>query len=296
MAELSIGQAAGAGLRLIRREPLAVLGWAGLFLVLTAAMLLMLGGLVAQTAALAGQAEPDPADLVGMQLQMMGLQPLFTLGGLAVQTVVMAAVFRAVLQPEERRFAYLRFSAQELWLGLVTLTISFGLGFAIALAVFPLAGMTAFMGFMLQQAMDAWGFVLVGGLAFVVLFVGVVWLMLRLSMAYPMSFAERTFRLFESWTLTRGHVAPLFLIFLLAMLLALAIQLLFLAIGVTAILASLGASWQAALASDPLLLFRSAGSLIAVFAVLYSLAAALTAAIVMAPLADAYRQLVAEPA
>lgn len=43
MTQLSVREAAGAGFRLIRREPLAVLGWAALYLVLAAAAAALLG-------------------------------------------------------------------------------------------------------------------------------------------------------------------------------------------------------------------------------------------------------------
>jgi hypothetical protein len=291
MADISVAKAAGAGLRLIRREPLAVLGWAGLNLVLSAAMLTLLGGLIAQVAAMAGQPEPQGADLIGLQMQMMGLQPLFTLSGIVMQTLLMGAVFRAVLQPDERRWAYLRLSGQELWLGLVTVAISFGLGFGVAVLMLPLAAVAAFVSLAFRETLGAWGMASVGIAAVLAVVTAVVWLMLRLSMAYPMSFSDRNFRLFESWTLTRGHTGSLFLVYLLAVLMAVAIQAVGFAVAATAVLASTGPNWQALLSGDPLLLFRTGGSLIAVFVVLYSLLGALTAAIVTAPLAYAYRQL-----
>jgi hypothetical protein len=39
-----------------------------------------------------------------------------------------------------------------------------------------------------------------------------MWLAVRFSMAGPMMVADGQFRLFESWTLTRGHAGELFLI------------------------------------------------------------------------------------
>lgn len=291
MAELRVGQAAGAGLRIIRRDPVAVLGWAGLNLVLTAVLLTLFGGLIAQTAAIAAHGEPRTADLAGLQLQMMGLQPLVSLGAIVMQTVVMGAVFRAVLQPQERRWAYLRLSGQELWLGLVTVAISFGVGIGVAMLILPLAAIVAFVGIAFRETIGVWAMVAVGGLAALAVGVAVVWLMLRLCMAYPMSFADRNFRLFESWTRTRGHTASLFLVFVLAGLMAVAVQAVGLAIAAVAVLVTIGPNWQALLAGDPLLLFRTGGALIAVFVVVYSLFGAVVAAITTAPLADAYRQL-----
>lgn len=292
MAEISIGEAAGAGLRLIRREPKAVLGWALLYLAFGAAMMALFGGVFAQfAAALAQDAEPDPTKLVGLNAQVMTLQPLMTLGSIVLQTVLMAAVFRAVLQPEERRWAYLRLSGQELWLGLVYLVLSFGLAILAMMLFVPVVGLTVFVGYLLRDALGPWGMALIGGPVLLAFMGGLIWLMLRLCLAYPMSFADRNFRLFESWPLTRGHAGRLFLVFLLAVLIALAVQLVAFLIGAAAILASIGPNWRAMLAGDPFVLLRAAGPLIALFVVVNSIASALAAAIVTAPLADAYRQL-----
>lgn len=291
MAEISVGEAAGAGLRLIRREPMAVLGWAALNLAVSVVMMAMLGGMIGQLAAVAARPEPDTADLLGLQMQMMGLQPLASLGGIVLQTVLMGAVFRAVLQPEERRWAYLRLSAQELWLGLVTVVISFGLGVGVMLLILPLAGIAAFVGFAFRETLGVGPLAVMGIVAVLAVVSAVVWLMLRLCMAYPMSFSDRNFRLFESWLLTRGHAGSLFLMFLLAMLAALAIQLVGFLIGVGALVASIGPNWRALLAGDPFVLLRAGAPLMALFVVVYSLASALTAAVTIAPLAEAYRRL-----
>jgi hypothetical protein len=291
MAEISVGRAAGAGLRIIRREPLAVLGWAALNLAMSVALLSLFGGLIARVLAVAGQPQPDSSDFIGLQMQMVGLQPLFTLGGIVMQTLVMGAVFRAVLQPEARRWAYLRLSGQELWLGLVTVVISFGIGFGVVILIFPLAAIAAFLSLAFRESLGVWGMVSAGLVAFLIVMSAVVWLMLRLCMAYPMSFADRNFRLFESWAFTRGHVGKLFLVFLVAVLIALAIQVVAFVIGAAAVVATLGPDWKALIAGDALALFRAGGPLMAVLVVVWAVLASLTAAITTAPLADAYRQL-----
>ncbi|HEX2562248.1 hypothetical protein [Phenylobacterium sp.] len=294
MAEISVGQAVGAGFRLIRREPKAVLGWALLYLAFAAAMMALFGGVFAQFfAALSQDAEPDAAQLMGLNAQMMALQPLVTLGGVVLQTVLMAAVFRAVLQPEERRWAYLRLSGQELWLGLVYLVLSFGLAILAMMLLFPIVGLAVFVGYLFREALGPWGIALIGGPVVAAFMGGLIWLMLRLCLAYPMSFADRNFRLFESWTLTRGHAGRLFLVFLLAVLTALAIQLVGFLIGAGAVVASIGPDWKSLMAGDPLVLFRIGGPLIAAIVVVGSVLSAVVAVITVAPLADVYRQLTA---
>lgn len=294
MTQIAVGQAVGAGFRLIRREPLAVLGWALLYLAFAAAMMALLGGIFGQfSATLAQDVEPDAAQLMGLNAQMMALQPLFTLGGLALQTVMMGAIFRAVLQPDERRWAYLRLSGQELWLGLVYIVMSFGIGLGFVALLFPIAGVAAFAGLALRDTLGPWGMALVGVPAFLAVVAVVIWLMLRLCMAYPMSFADRNFRLFESWSVTRGRTGTLFLVFLLAVLIALAVQFVGFIIGAGAVVATIGPNWQALIAGDPIVLFRAMGPLMVLFVVLGSLLGALISVITTAPLADAYRQLTA---
>jgi hypothetical protein len=57
-----------------------------------------------------------------------------------------------------------------------------------------------------------------------------VWVFVRLSLAAPMTFAERKLRVFESWSLTRGHFWALFGAYLIAFVMGLVVSLLGLAI------------------------------------------------------------------
>lgn len=294
MAEISVGQAVGAGFRILRREPLAVAGWAALYLVVGVAAMALLGGMFAQFFAVLATGDgrqPEMADLMALQMQMMALQPLITLGALVLQTVMMGAIFRAVLEPEARCWAYLRLSGQELWLGLVSIVMSFAIGFGAMVLLFPVVGIAAFVGLAFRESLGPWGMALFGLPAALALVAVVIWVTLRLCMAYPMSFADRNFRLFESWGATRGQAGRLFLVFLAVVLVAVAIQLVGLLIGAGVVAATLGASWRSLSTIDPALLFRAGGALIALLVALGSGLSALTSVITTAPLADAYRQL-----
>jgi hypothetical protein len=71
----------------------------------------------------------------------------------------------------------------------------------------------------------------------------IIWLYLRFSMAGPMTFRDRKFRLFESWALTRGHVGRLLGVGALVGLIAFGIYLVLALVGVAggfAIVGSLG--------------------------------------------------------
>ena len=80
---------------------------------------------------------------------------------------------------------------------------------AIALCAFLVCGLGLLLSAWLVQPWQG----LVRAPFFIVAVLGAicagVWISLRLSLAGPMTFAERQFRLFESWTLTRGHVKEL---------------------------------------------------------------------------------------
>ncbi|HEY9216437.1 MAG TPA: hypothetical protein VIO94_00200 [Phenylobacterium sp.] len=299
MGTFSVRRAAGAGFRLIRREPKAVLIWAGIYLALFAVFALLFASMIAQISKLdfeEGGAEPQLADIFGLQLQMLGAQSLFMVGVYALRIFMTSAIFRAVLEPEARRWGYLRVSSQELWLGLVILVMSFGFGMAAMAVLLPLIGIGAGLGIALHGLVGTAGSVLVA-LPFLAIGIGlVVWAALRLCLAYPMSFSERTFRLFEAWPLSKGLAGKLLLMFILAGLAAFAIELLITAVSLGAVFAMVSPHWETIAATAPLDLLRKTAIIMPFTAILGSVALACMTAIVTPPLADAYRQLNEAPA
>jgi hypothetical protein len=140
--------------------------------------------------------------------QMMAIQGwiwLLNLISLFAHVVLYCAVFRAVLHPEQSRFAYLRLGMAELLL------------FVLLIALYVAVGVVAFVGILVigliaaaLVAMHAWAAaVIVGVLAGLAAVVALVWFMLRFSMVGPMTVSDGKFHLGESWTLTRGHVGVL---------------------------------------------------------------------------------------
>ena len=222
MANFSVTRAATSGFDVIGRAPLAVLAW-GLvvLLALVAPMAALLWSMIPQFMTLLVALPPpgaegpsDPAMVARiMQLQgsMMGLNLLSWLGGTFVKAVIAGAVFRAVLEPEQKRFAYLRVGAAEFWLAMVMLVEMV----LLMIAYFVLALIVMVLGVVIYLAAAHAGataqilsFALIGLLGLTA--VGaLVWCALRLSMAGPLSFTERQFRLFESWAFTRGQTLRL---------------------------------------------------------------------------------------
>lgn len=228
----SIGETALAGWGLVRREPKAVAVWGLVLLVfLFGPMVAVLTPIMLEFGRLASDLEGAQGteafdQAIGLQLWMMLFNLVSTVVQLVVQSVVIAAVFRAVLEPDNRGRFRLRLGAQEAWLMLLVV-IGFAI-FYIGMVLVMIAGL-AIGGLFYFVAQEAGAFI-AGGLVILVGTVALLWVGLRLSMAGPMSFAERKLRLFESWTLTKGSSLRLLGMSLLNMLTLLVAQLVVVAV------------------------------------------------------------------
>ncbi|HEX6859162.1 MAG TPA: hypothetical protein VF138_03040, partial [Caulobacteraceae bacterium] len=122
MSQIAVGEAAFEGFRVIARRPLAVVVWGLALLVLTAGpTALYLGNFLPAFFDLMRPAgsggEPSPEDMFALQARLMALNPLLMLTSLVIKTLLMCAVFRAVLTPRDDRFFYLRLGKAELMVG-----------------------------------------------------------------------------------------------------------------------------------------------------------------------------------
>ncbi len=215
MARFSAGTVIAAGFRLIGRHPGAVLAWGLAYVAVALAPLIaifwndlpILIGLYLKImqSLMAGVAPPvDDPELVRAQGLLVAFE--FTQLGLNLLAValVSCAVYRAVLEPERKAFAFLRVGQQELWV-LVSM-----LAFALLLFLVLIAGSS--VAGLVGQAVGTGTWT--GGLVLFLASCGalalVIWMGLRLSPALPMSFAERRFRLMEAWPLTQGEGWRLF--------------------------------------------------------------------------------------
>jgi len=220
----SITDAAFEGFRVLVRRPVTVIGW-GLFgiftsIVLGGVMLLTIGPMMfarfAEIASGAG-ATPTATPDINSVLAMFGVAfPVILAGALIINAVQIAAIYRAVLNPAERGWAYLRLGGDEWRLILMTLAMFLLGGLTFGLAIVGLVFAVAASG-------DA-GFLLafVGGIG---LFCAWVWVAVRLSLAAAVTFAQKRVDLFGSWGLTRGRFWPLFGMYLLVFVLSLVVGL-----------------------------------------------------------------------
>jgi len=125
--------------------------------------------------------------------------------------LVPPAIFRAVLFPEDRGLMYLKLGAREFWSVLIVIVLIVMWVIAMLVGMIPLFVGIGVSG-LAQGREPSGGGVLLAVLLILVFSAVLVWVALRLSMAPIMAFSDKTFRLTESWRLTRGHGGKLFLV------------------------------------------------------------------------------------
>ncbi|MFI4976360.1 MAG: hypothetical protein ACHP84_17640 [Caulobacterales bacterium] len=292
MAQIEITQAAFAGFGIFRRQPLAPVVWMLLYVVAFALVFLLVGGAFISAIAAIMKAGPSaaPQQVLGMLGAVIGGYFLLLLVGWVVGAMVNMAVIRAVLEPENSAYAYLRLGSQELWLMLVNLVI-FVLYFVLLFACFMVVGILSLLAGSNAGARAVLSFV--GTIA---IYGVMIWLWLRLSMAPAMVFADKRFRLFESWSMTRGHAGALFVVGVLVFVVAFALEIVLMVIGfavgagffaqVTQLLSSPDVATMA-----PAAILAAFGPILLVFGVLYAIAVMVMVPIMFAPWPHAYRQL-----
>lgn len=208
MSEFSITNAATEGFRVTRENPVAMAVWSVLQVVLQFAMVVALvkSGLQFQIQRMGVSGPPDISTLFGgfaeLEKQMLWLLPLCWL----IQIPFRAAILRAILRPEEASPSYLRLGGDELRLfGLqIVLGLITSLGLAVLMGVAVLLGRAGGMGAVLGAI------VVIAGVC------ALIYILVRLSLAAPQTFATRKVNIFGSWALTEGRVGPLLGAYLLA--------------------------------------------------------------------------------
>lgn len=304
MAAIDIARTAVAGVGVITRRPLAVLVWAGVLLLLgvlpAAGLMSAFLGALAEIARMdASGVEPSPDALVPAMSAAFAMQPVLLLTSLAVRAILTAAVFRAVLEPADSRWFYLRLGARELWLALMIVVfgvLSFGVMIPVSAVLVPLLMVLA-MG--AEENLFAVVPIMLAAVLIALAVLG--WLFVRFSMALPMTFTEQRFRLFESWTMTRGQTWRLIAVGLLLIGIVLALELALLALLVVASLAFLGeggldeAAASAFFAQDASIWMAELAPWAVGMALIGALLGAVVTTLLAAPWAEAYRQLSGAP-
>ena len=188
---VTIGSIWSGTFRFVRGNVGPALVWGGVIVLVTLISTLVMGPFYqARLADLQSGAPPTPHFAAVF---------LPAIVGVAVFTILWAAVFRAVLFPEERRFAYMRAGMDELRL-LGTLLVLFVGGYLVVLIVGAI-----FIGI---------GYAIGGGIVAVILslilFCAIIWAAVRISPAGPMTILQRKVVIGPAWRLTRGAFWRLF--------------------------------------------------------------------------------------
>jgi hypothetical protein len=142
---------------------------------------------------------------------MIAIAPVLVLG-LAIQSVMAAAVYRLIFRHDDTRFGYLRLGADELRLmGLTLIYICLFIGLVVAVSM--VSGLVVALASVAGPAAQAFA----GLVAFLFSMGVLVFVLVRLSLAPVATFAERRLAVFESWGLTRGHFWTLLGAYMLAL-------------------------------------------------------------------------------
>ena len=249
---VTVGSIIGGTFRFVRANPVVIAIWSGVMVF--AGLISILSALLIYTAQLASLESgaavvPSFPTFVPMILVM-----------LVIFTVLWAAVFRAVIFPVESRFAYMRLGMDELRL-LGTILIVYVGGYLI----FVILGM---IGVVLLSLLAAAIGGKVGGTAVAIiaglmLICALIWAVVRISPAAPLTIYHRKIVIGPAWRLTRGAFWRLFGAYLV---IALLLFIIYLPIGLVQMGPALGdmlhptdpnaalrvAQWQVAHYSSPI--------------------------------------------
>lgn len=192
--------AALEGLRTVRRKPKAVAAWAAFALVMLPVL-----GLIVQIvlgpegrAVLRGRASSaDPREILELVTHLGGAMLLLIVLALAIGSVLAAAIIRSVLQPEDKRFAYLRLGKEEIQLLIVSL-----ITWVAALLATVIPSGAVVLGSALLSGSAATWFAFLGGLFVIGLS---LWIAVRLSLLGPHAFSHHHIDVRTAWIQTHGQ-------------------------------------------------------------------------------------------
>lgn len=288
----SATESAFEGFRLAKRSPMTILVWAVFYIVVTALVIAVAGGAMGQFMQMAATmepgAEPSDAEMMAFMSAYFSMLGLILPISLVLGSVSYAAVNRAVVRPSESAFGYLRLGMDEVRVFVVSLVLSivFGLGFGLAGGL--IFGVMGAMAAMMSDNAGLVGLLMVvAGLLFVAL---IIWVVVRLSLALPITVAERRIAIFDSWKLTKGHFWGLLGMAILAWVLCLVVQIL-LSIVLMPILFAVSGGFENLAAIEtmqPMEILQTMAPMAITILVFAAIVSALQLAIMYAPFASAY--------
>jgi len=201
----SVGSILGRAFGLLRDRPASVVIWAVTYCVGALAISLVMGLLMYGT--MMPTLVDTNAAVSGFAASTFSLFLLLNLCLLFLVVVLMNAVFRAMLRPEEGGFAFLRVGMDEFRMFGLVILVAIGLFVAVFLGELLLLLAIAVLGFALGQSVVTMVLSFLLGLAFLC---AVIWVEVRISLIFPLSFHRRRMSFDAAWDLTRGRFWLLF--------------------------------------------------------------------------------------
>lgn len=206
---VTVGSILSGTFRFMGDNVRSILIWSGLLTLVTLLSMMAMRPFYAQRLAEAQPGAPN--------FGMFGLAMILFLIFFVAQ---FAAVFRAVLFPQESRFAYLRLGMDELRLFGTMLVLGLGGGIAFGICFAVLAVIAGLLSVIFGQAVSAVVVVnLLGFVLMLVLFGAFILCWVRLSLAAPMTILQHKVVIGPAWRATRGVFWRLFGAYLVAFLL-----------------------------------------------------------------------------
>lgn len=287
----SATDAAFEGFRVVRRQPMALIFWALFYAVMMIAALALVGGsiigLMNAAEGLESSGATSPEAFMPIIASYMAVLAVILPVSLIASAMIYAAVARAVLHPSESAFGYLRLGMDEVRVLVVSIVLAI-VFMVLSVVVFGVIGIAA--GVTAAADMPAlWLLVVLLGLAGFAL---LIWLAVRLSLAVPITMAERRISIFGSFAVTKGRFWPLLGMSLLAIIMSFVVSLLGSLVAMPLQLLAGGLDGLAQLDGESLpAILQAAWPAITIWIVINAVMSALQVAVIYAPFSAAYRDI-----
>jgi hypothetical protein len=215
MGQFSAVDAATEGFRLMKRRPGVTISW------IVAWMVLAFGPIIALAAVLMphlqdwlSQLRDLPVDgpagrFSAIHMAFLSLIAPWLLWYMAAETIIAAAIYRAVLEPRSSGFAYLRLGMDEVRLFLLRIVL-----FLLSIFFLCLLIGSCIAVFAAAQAAPEGTAPWIDAAAILLALAAGAYVPVRLSFAGPMTFARKRIEVFGSWRRTRGRFWNLVLMIL----------------------------------------------------------------------------------
>ncbi|MFC5343286.1 hypothetical protein ACETK8_07600 [Brevundimonas staleyi] len=198
----SFNDALGAPFVMLKRRPLYLFVWGLMMVAVTVAIYALL---VPMFAALPFDQADNPAFMDQYMVEMSRFSPAINGMNLLVyllMLVLWTAAGRSALSPGRGdRFLFLRLGMDELRVAVAILAVF--MGWYIALVILILIGVGLAMALWAANEAAAVVVVMIYGL---IVFIGSIWALVRVSLIAPASLILKTFAFTQGWALARGQV------------------------------------------------------------------------------------------